>query len=56
MNNIKRAIVVTVLAVIAAIFWFVPDPLPMVDELIVTLFTLGGIGKQIRCITMKNNN
>ena len=55
MSNVKKAIISLLLLILAAIFWLVPDPLPLVDEIIVTLAAIGGIGKQLRGINMKDS-
>ncbi len=43
------------LVVCAVAFYVVPDPLPIVDEILMTLSAIVGVGKQIRGITMKNH-
>lgn len=55
MTIVKRAIICLLLLALAAIFWFIPDPLPLVDEIFVTLAAIGGIGKQVRGITAKES-
>ena len=39
----------------AAIFWFVPDPIPFIDEVLATIGALVGISTQVRAITTKRN-
>ncbi|MCR4643824.1 MAG: hypothetical protein K5695_00240 [Oscillospiraceae bacterium] len=52
MENTKRIATIVLLLAGAAIFWVCPDPIPVVDEIGATLFTLIGIGNQLRGIEM----
>ena len=53
MSKAKRIVVAILLLAFAVICWVVPDPLPVIDEIFATLVAIGGIGTQIRKLTMK---
>lgn len=55
MSKATRVVICLMLVVCAVAFYVVPDPLPIVDEILMTLSAIVGVGKQIRGITMKNH-
>ena len=47
MSMVKRLTVSVILLAITAVFWIIPDPVQMIDEILVTLLAVGGIRKQL---------
>lgn len=46
MSIIKKLTVSIILVAITLAFWIIPDPVPAIDEIILTMITVGNIGKQ----------
>ncbi len=53
MNIVKRVVCAVVILTIGIILCVIPEPIPVIDELLITLATIGGIGAQIRGISLK---
>lgn len=51
----KRIAICLFLLAVATIFWFVPDPIPFIDEVLATIGALVGISTQVRAIVTKRN-
>ncbi len=55
MSIIKRIVIAVVILTIGIILCAIPEPIPVIDEFLITLATIGGIGAQIRGISLKEN-